>query len=271
MTLSAPWRTVGHLVLVLLCLSMVVPLLVALGMAFKPPNEVYSLVPWPQAPTPDNFRRLFEQVPFHLYLWNSIAPTALRVGGQIVIAVLCAYAFARWEFPGREWLFGAVLGAMMIPHTLTMIPIYMMIADLQWFDTWRALVIPNLAMPFAVFLLRQHFRSFPRELFDAAEMDGAGHWRALWLVVLPNLKPVLSALAIILFIDCWNEYFWPLLVTDAPESRTVQIGIREFLQADHNDFGGLMAGATLASLPALAVFFLFQRKVMDTFVASGIK
>ena len=107
--------------------------------------------------------------------------------------------------------------------------------------------------------------------FDAAEMDGAGHWRALWLVVLPNLKPVLSALAIILFIDCWNEYFWPLLVTDAPESRTVQIGIREFLEADHNDFGGLMAGVTLASLPALAVFFLFQRKVMDTFVASGIK
>ena len=108
-------------------------------------------------------------------------------------------------------------------------------------------------------------------LVDAAEMDGAGHWRALWLVVLPNLKPVLSALAIILFIDCWNEYFWPLLVTDAPESRTVQIGIREFLEADHNDFGGLMAGVTLASLPALAVFFLFQRKVMDTFVASGIK
>ena len=96
-------------------------------------------------------------------------------------------------------------------------------------------------------------------------------WAKARLVVLPNLKPVLSALAIILFIDCWNEYFWPLLVTDAPESRTVQIGIREFLEADHNDFGGLMAGVTLASLPALAVFFLFQRKVMDTFVASGIK
>ena len=111
MTLGAPWRTVGHLVLVLLCLSMVVPLLVALGMAFKPANEVYALTPWPQVPTLDNFRRLFEKVPFHLYLWNSTATTVLRVGGQIVIAVLCAYAFARWEFPGREWLFGAVLGA----------------------------------------------------------------------------------------------------------------------------------------------------------------
>ena len=126
-------------------------------------------------------------------------------------------------------------------------------------------------MPFGVFLLRQHFRSFPKEIFDAAEIDGAGHWRALWLVVLPNLRPALAALTIILFIDTWNEYFWPLLVTDTPESRTIQVGIRQFLEEDFDDYGALMAGLTLASLPALAIFFFFQRQVMDTFVASGIK
>ena len=126
-------------------------------------------------------------------------------------------------------------------------------------------------MPFGVFLLRQHFRSFPKEIFDAAEIDGAGHWRALWLVVLPNLRPALAALTIILFIDTWNEYFWPLLVTDTPESRTIQVGIRQFLEEDFDDYGALMAGLTLASLPALAIFFFFQRQVRDTFVASGIK
>jgi ABC-type glycerol-3-phosphate transport system permease component len=272
MTLSAPWRAIGHLVLVLLCISVLLPAVVAVGTAFKPENEVFDLQPWPDHPTLDNFIRLFARTQFHLYLWNSCGTTALRVGGQLLLAVLSAYAFARWAFPGRDVLFGLVLCAMMIPHTLTMIPIYIMVAELDWFDTWQGLIVPNLAMPFGVFLLRQHFKSFPRELFDAAELDGAGHWRALRQVVVPNSKPVLAALAIILFIDCWNEYFWPLLVTDSPEARTVQIGIREFIDSDFGiDYGALMAGVTLASLPALAVFFFFQRQVMDTFLASGIK
>lgn len=271
MRLSAPWRVVGHTILLALCLSVLVPLLIAVGTAFKPSNEVYSILPWPTAPTLDNFVRIFIDTPFAIYTWNSVGTTGLRVAGQLLFAVLTAYAFARWDFPGRELLFALVLGAMMIPHQLTMIPIYILVAELQWFDTWRALIIPNLAMPFGVFLLRQHFRSFPKEIFDAAEIDGAGHWRALWLVVLPNLRPALAALTIILFIDTWNEYFWPLLVTDTPESRTIQVGIRQFLEEDFDDYGALMAGLTLASLPALAIFFFFQRQVMDTFVASGIK
>jgi len=271
MQLSAPWRVVGHLTLLLLCLSVVVPLVVAVGTAFKPANEIYDVLPWPQAPTLANFVRIFTDTPFLLYLWNSVGTTGLRVAGQLFFAVLTAYAFARWQFAGRETLFALVLGAMMIPHQLTMIPIYVMVAELQWFDTWRALIIPNLAMPFGVFLLRQHFLGFPKNLFDAAEIDGAGHWRTLWLVVLPNLKPALAALSIILFIESWNEYFWPLLVTDTPASRTLQVGLRQFLEEDFDDYGALMAGITIASLPALAVFFFFQRQVMDTFVASGIK
>ena len=271
MQFSTPWRVIGHSALLILCLSILVPMIITVGTAFKPPNEVYSVIPWPQSPTLENFTRIFTDTPFGLYTWNSVGTTILRVGGQLFIAVLTAYAFARWQFRGRETLFALVLGAMMIPHQLTMIPIYILVAELQWFDTWRALIIPNLAMPFGVFLLRQHFLSFPKELFDAAEMDGAGHWRALWLVVVPNLRPALAALTIILFIDTWNEYFWPLLVTDSADSRTIQVGIRQFLEEDYDDYGALMAGITLASLPALAIFFFFQRQVMDTFVSSGIK
>jgi len=271
MHLTKPWRTVGHTVLLLLCLSIILPMIITVGTAFKPANEVFSINPFPTAPTFDNFIRIFSDTPFGIYVWNSVGTTVLRVGGQLFIAILTAYAFARWSFRGREVLFALVLGAMMIPHQLTMIPIYILVAKLQWFDTWRALIIPNLAMPFGVFLLRQHFLTFPKELFDAAEIDGAGHWRALWLVVLPNLRPALAALTIILFIDTWNEYFWPLLVTDSPNSRTIQVGLRQILEEDFDDYGALMAGVTLASLPALAVFFFFQRQIMETFVSSGIK
>ena len=175
------------------------------------------------------------------------------------------------SFRGRDTLFTLVIGAMMIPQVLTMLPIYIMMAQLGWFDTWWALIVPNLATPIAVFLLRQHIMSFPTELMDAAEMDGAGHWTTLWRVIVPNLGPALAALTIIIFIESWNEYFWPLLVTESPQSRTIQIGLREFLQEGMSDYGALMAGIIVASIPAIAVFLFFQRRVMDTFVSSGLK
>lgn len=272
MELSRPWRALGHLVLLILCLSVAAPIAVVLATAVKPPNEIFQATLIPSAPTLQNFVTLFENASFGAYLWNSVGTTALRVAGQLAFAVLAAYAFARFVFPGRTVLFALVLGAMMIPQVLTMIPIYILIAQIGWFDTWWALVVPNLAMPFAVFLLRQHMLSFPRDLLDAAEMDGAGHFRQLWLIVLPNLTPVLSALTIILFIDCWNEYFWPLLVTESDNSRTLQIGLREFLEEEgYSDYGALMAGVTLASIPAVLLFLVLQRRVMETFVASGIR
>lgn len=272
MELSRPWRAAGHLLLLALSLAILFPVAIVLATAFKAPNEVFQPTLLPEAPTLGNFATLFAKAEFLLYFWNSAATTFLRVAGQLVIAILAAYAFARFAFRGREAAFAAVLGAMMIPQVLTMIPIYILIARLDWFDTWAALIVPNLAMPFAVFLLRQHMLAFPKDLLDQAEMDGAGPWRQLWLVMLPNLTPALSALTIILFIDCWNEYFWPLLVTETAAARTLQIGLREFLEAEgYSDYGAMMAGVTLASIPAVAVFLFFQRRVMDSFVASGLR
>lgn len=271
MQLSRPARVVGHVVLLAICLSILFPMFIVLTTAFKPMNEIYSGTMLPAAPTWANFARLFEKTAFGWYIWNSSGTTLLRVIGQLIIGVLAAYAFARFRFRGRDALFALVLGAMMIPQILTMLPIYIMMAQLGWFDTWWALIVPNLATPIAVFLLRQHMMSFPNELIDAAQMDGAGHWTVLWRVIVPNLGPALSALTIIIFIDSWNEYFWPLLVTESAKSRTIQIGLRELLQEDMNDYGALMAGIIVASLPAIAVFAFFQRRVMDTFVGSGLK
>ena len=272
LTLSRPLAVIAHIVLAVLAVSVLMPLFLVVSASFKPPPEIYGGYPWPVSPTPDNYLRVFDKVPFGLYLWNSFATTALRVGGQSVIAFFAAYAFARYEFPGRAIIFALILAAMMIPHQMVFLPLYLLISDMGWFDTWTALIVPNLAMPLAVFLLRQHLLSFPRELYDAAAIDGAGDLLTMWHVVLPNVKPVLAALTIVLFVDCWNEYFWPLLVTESPNSMTAQIGIRRFKDAERGDeIGPLMAGVVLVSLPVLIAFVLFQRQIMQTFVSVGIK
>jgi multiple sugar transport system permease protein/sn-glycerol 3-phosphate transport system permease protein len=268
---SPGWRLAGHAVLTAVCLSVVVPMAIVLGTSFKLPNEVYRLQPWPDAPTIDNYARLFAERAFGIYVWNSVATTALRVVGELFIALLAAYAFARWSFRGRDVLFVLVLSAMMVPPQLTMIPLYLLMAELDWFDTWTALIVPHLAMPYAAFLLRQHFLSIPRELYEAARMDGAGSWTTLWHVAVPNIGPAIAAIAIVLAMDSWNEYFWPMLMSTEPSSRTVQIGLREFVEEEFGNYGGLMAGAVLASLPMLLLFFLFQRRIVDTFVSSGVK
>ena len=271
MALSPSLRVLSHALLLLVCLSVALPMLIVLGTSFKPAAEVFDPLPWPRHPVLENFRAILTETAFPRYFLNTVLSALPRIAGQVAIGVLAAYAFARWRFRGRDALFALVLAAMMIPHQLTMIPNYVLIARLDWFDTWAALVVPNLAAPFGVFLLRQHFLSFPRELFDAAEIDGAGPWRTLWIVVLPNLGPALAALTIVQFIETWNEYFWPLLVTGSDRSRTLQVGLRHFLEEDYTNYGALMAGVTLASLPALLVFFVLQRRVMSAFLESGLK
>ena len=272
LTLTPPWRALGNMMLFLASLSIVVPLLLVIATSLKPTIEIHGGLPWPQSPTGGNYLEVFDKIPLGLYFWNSVATTSLRVGGQLVIALLAAYAFARFEFRGRDLLFALTLGAMMLPHSLTFLPTYLMISWLGWFDTWWGLIVPNLAAPVGVFLLRQHMLAFPRDLLDAAAIDGAGPWRALWLVILPNIQPALAAIAILLFIDCWNEYFWPLVITESEHAMTVQIGIRRFLDAERgDDLGPLMAGVVLVSLPAMAVFLWFQRRILETFVSAGLK
>ena len=272
MELNPLGQTIAHTVCVLLCIVIIVPMMLVLGTSFKPYNEIFSPLPWPTQPTFENYLRILQNSDFQKFLLNSTATTLYRVIGQILICIATAYAFARFEFRGKNFLFILVLAAMMIPPQLTMIPNYILIANLGWFDTWTGLVVPNLAMPFGVFLLRQHMLAFPKEFFDAAEIDGASELEKLWYVVLPNLRPAIAALTIIVFIESWNEYFWPLLISETTASETLQIGLRRFMNEDMGDeYGLLTAGVTLVSLPALAIFFFFQRQVLETFVSSGLK
>jgi multiple sugar transport system permease protein/sn-glycerol 3-phosphate transport system permease protein len=268
--LSLASRVVGHVLTISFCVLIVAPLLLALLMALKSPDEIYSPIPWPSRPTLQNFAQILSG-PFLTYLWNSVGTTILRVAGQMALAIPAAYAFARWTFRGRDLLFGLVLAAMMVSHILTMLPIYVLLADLGWLDTWTAIVVPNLAFPVGVFLMRQHMLAFPRALIHAAIVDGAGNWRVLWKVMVPNLLPAIAGLAIVAFIESWNEYFWPLLVTNSDGMATLQIGLHHAADAENIQYGPLMAGVAIASFPALLVFFLLQRLVMSTFLSAGVK
>lgn len=272
MELSRPWAVVGQVLCIVLALSVLIPSFMVVGTSFKPANEIFTPNPLPLSPTLSNYAEVLEKTEFLRFFMNSVINTVLRVIGQIAICVIAAYAFARFQFRGRETLFFLVLGAMMIPPQLTVIPNYLLIAQLGWFDSFFGLVVPMLAQPFGVFLIRQHMLAFPGELLDAAEIDGAGQLKALWLIVLPNMRPALAALTIILFIESWNEYFWPLIVTETVATQTIQVGLRAFLNEELGDlYGQLMAAVTLASIPAVLLFFFFQRQVLESFVSSGIK
>jgi sn-glycerol 3-phosphate transport system permease protein len=166
-------------------------------------------------------------------------------------------------------------GSLLIPFQVTMIPNYLLVARLGWLNSLPGLVIPQLGSSIGVGLgvlfLRQHFRGFPTALFDAAEMDGAGPFRTLWSVVLPNMRAPLSALAILVFLHAWNEYFWPLLVTKNLETTMIQVGLQLFLQSEGNAWGPLMAAAIMAALPVFLIYLLAQRQITDAFVRSGMR
>jgi ABC-type glycerol-3-phosphate transport system permease component len=268
--LSLTRRIVGHVLTLLLCACIVAPLVLTVFIGFKPPEEIYSPIPWPLRPTLQNFTNALRG-PFLVYFWNSTGTTVIRVAAQMALAIPAAYAFARWTFRGRDVLFGLVLASTMVSHILTMLPIYILLADLGWLDTWAAIIVPNLAFPVGVFLMRQHMLAFPRALIHAAIVDGAGNWRILWKVMVPNLLPAIAGLAIVAFIESWNEYFWPLLVTNSDAMATLPIGLHHASDGESIQYGPLMAGVALASLPALLVFFLLQRLVMNTFLAAGLK
>jgi ABC-type glycerol-3-phosphate transport system permease component len=177
----------------------------------------------------------------------------------------------RWKFRGRNVLFLLFLGTLLIPVQVTIIPNYLTLAQLGWLNTLPGLTIPQMATGLGIFYLRQQFNNFPRELLDAGVIDGANPLRLLWSVVLPNVRSALAALAIILFVQTWNEYFWPLLVAGDLNSTTIQVGLQVFLQENGNAWGALMATSMLALLPVLLLYALAQRQIVAAFVRAGIQ
>ncbi|MDA3624430.1 carbohydrate ABC transporter permease [Saccharopolyspora sp. WRP15-2] len=261
---------IGHLVLIALAIVAVFPVYWMYSTSVRPPSDALgqSLLPWPLSLA--NYEYVWQVIPMGKMLLNTFAVAAASSLAQLLVALLAAYAFAAWDFPGKGLLHLLFVGAWLVPFQVTMIPNYVYLSQLGLLNTLAGVVVPTVCSTMAVLLLRQHIQAFPRELLDAARMDGRSSWGTLWTVVVPNLRPALASMSILLFISAWNEYFWPALVLQRTDS-VLQIGVRSFLSAEGDNWGAVMAASGLACLPIFVLYLLLQRQVVDAFVRSGLR
>ncbi|MGK9233808.1 carbohydrate ABC transporter permease [Inquilinus limosus] len=264
------------------------PLWITLKTALVPSATLFDQATLlvPTDVTLDNFRRVLGLAPinpatpstpinFALALRNSLIFTLLTVGGQIFFSALAAYAFARIRFVGSSVIFYLFIAATMIPAIVLFIPNFVLIRQLGWLNTFQGMVAPTLLMsPFAVFFLRQFFLSTPRELEEAARIDGASPFRTFWSVVLPVHKSAIATLAILLSINAWNDFFWPFLVGRDAEVRVISVALSAFKsqqQSGNPDWTGMTAATVLSIVPVIALLVLFGRRVVESLQFSGLK
>ena len=218
-----------------------------------------------------NYADVWNELPFLNFFWNSTYITLTTVVGQLLICSLSAYAFARLEFRGRDKLFYLYLATMMIPGQVTLIPAFVLMRWLGWIDTPLALIVPGLSSAFGTFLLRQFFLTIPRELEDAAKIDGEGLFGIYWRIILPLSKPALATLAVFTFLGSWNDFLWPFVVINTPENMTLPVGL-SFLQQNYTtQWPQLMAGSTMSLVPVIIVFLLAQRYFVEGITLTGLK
>jgi ABC-type glycerol-3-phosphate transport system permease component len=267
----ARWRVArGHVVLAVLGLLCVFPIYWLYATSLRKPGDVLSLrpLPWPLSVT--NYTDAASKIDVVGLLGNTMIVGLLTALGQLLTGLLAAYAFAAWRFRFQRVLFLAFVGTWLVPFQVTMLPNYVLLFQLGLLNTLAGVVIPNLCSALGVLMLRQHLDGFPKELLEASKMDGRSSWTTLWTVVVPNLRPALAALAILLFVNAWNEYFWPAMVLQRSNA-VVQLGLRSFMGTEGNDWGPLMAVAGLACLPVFALYLVLQRHIVNAFVRSGLK
>lgn len=264
-------RIAGHAVLIVLSFVSIFPIYWMVVTSLRPANEIYDYGLLPATPSLDNYWFVLESIPIIRMLGNTMLVSFVVTIAQLFTSLLAAFAFARWRFPLDRFVFALLALTWLVPFQVTMIPNYVLIVNLGLLDTLTALIIPHLASAFAVMLLYQSMKSFPREVIEAARVDGASSWSILWQIVTPNLRAPLASLAILLFISTWNEYFWPLLLSRRAENSVVQIGLQMFLTQEGNLWGPLMAASTLACLPILVFYVIMQRQVIESFMKSGLR
>ncbi|WP_233288757.1 carbohydrate ABC transporter permease [Streptomyces calvus] len=249
----------------------VLPVLWMLSSSFKTRSTVTDGNLIPREFTVDNFVYVFTEVPFARYLWNSFFISALITAAALFFHSMAAYALARLRFPGREKLFGAIFATLLVTAPVVLIPLFLVARELGLLDSYAGLIIPAIFNAFGIFLLRQFYLGLPRELEEAAIVDGCGHWRVYWNIVLPMSRPILSALAIFFFLANWNAFVWPLVATNDQDLTVVQLGIASFTTQYASNWNYILAAATVAALPMLLLFFVFQRQIVESVKTSGLK
>jgi multiple sugar transport system permease protein len=269
-----PSRIPVHILLVIFSILMFIPFLWMVFSAFKPLDEIFLRPPklLPNNWTVDGFRTAWEGAPFATAFFNSFYIAALVTIFTMLTCAMAAYAFARIRFPGNNVLFGIFLATMMVPFQLTIIPLYIILGELQWVDTHLAIIVPAaLFNAFGVFLLRQYVRGIPLELEEAAAIDGANRVRTFITVILPLLRTPMVALGIFVFLGQWNSFFYPLIFLNSEELFTVPLVVAYFKGAYSSDWTSLMAATTMAALPMLIIFIIAQKQIVEGIALSGSK
>jgi putative chitobiose transport system permease protein len=272
---STVWRYVWtYLVLGAIALVMLLPLLWLVSTAFKSPTEdIFQYPPQfiPEQFTIENFLRVWETEPFGTYLTNSAIVAVLTVGLNLLFCSLAAYPLARLEFPGRDALFSAIVATILIPFQIVMIPLYILTVQLGLRNSYIGLIFPAIASAFGIFLLRQAFLGVPKELEEAARVDGCSELGIWWHVMLPAVRPALVTLAIFVFIGSWSDFLWPLIILDDPNYYTLPLGVARLAGSFSLDWRLIAAGSVISIAPILAVFVVMQRYIVPSEAGSGVK
>ncbi len=263
-----------HALLLALGAVSLVPYLWAVVTSLKERRAAFSPVPqwWPDPVTLGNYPAVLQHGPFDVYFVNTVIVVSGILVVQLVTVVLAAYAFARMRFRGSQFLFSLFLVQMMLPIHSVLVPNYLTMKTLGLLDTRLALMLPFWASGYGVFLLRQAFRQVPRDFEDAAIIDGCSRLQLLWHVLVPLAKPTLVAFGLISVVTHWNDFLWPLIVTDTPAVRTLTIGLAMFVQQESGaDWTLLMAATVLVTAPLMVLFLLYQRRFVESFMSAGLK
>ncbi|HEY9760907.1 MAG TPA: carbohydrate ABC transporter permease [Trichocoleus sp.] len=272
---QAWWRTVGlYLLLGAIALALLLPLLWLFSTALKSPGEnIFQFPPRfiPQQPTLQNFITVWQTNPFGRYFINSTVVAVLTVGLNLLVCSLAAYPLARLAFRGREAIFTLIVSTILIPFQIVMIPLYILTVQLGLRNSYLGLIFPYIASAFGIFLMRQAFQGVPKELEEAARMDGCSELGIWWNVMLPATRPALVTLAIFTFIGSWSDFLWPLIILDRPEYYTLPIGVAKLAGSFSLDWRLIAAGSVISVLPAILLFVFLQRYIVPSEAGSGLK
>lgn len=276
--------TVGiHAILILGAIVMVGPLIWMVLTSFKTPADAEAFFDtprrlgaviknlWPHPVTFDAYEAVFNERPMLQYYLNSAIYTVLRMIPGLFFCSLGGFIFAKLEFPGRDWIFGAIIVTMMVPFQIKMLTLYEMMVQMRLVDTYWAVVVVGLMEPFGIFLFRQTIQGIPDDLLDAARIDGCGTFRIYWSVVLPLIRPTLAAYSIFLFMWSWSDFLWPLIVINTEELKPIEVGILGFSDIHNPEYVKMMAASTIAVLPIIIFFLLMQRQFIRGVTMTGIK
>lgn len=277
-----PTKIAGYICMALVVLMIGVPIFWMLSGSLMSTRDILNPSQWlPSTPLWSNYPDAWSTVPFGRFFLNSLIITVSGAGLEVVMGVLCAYAFAFLKFPGKNILFMIVLASLMVPSQVVIIPNYQFMAttvrnilDMEnnWVNTYQGIILPGAATAFGTFLMRQGFMGLPKDVLDAAKVDGAGHLRTMWEVMLPMAKPIVVTFGLISLVGKWNEYLWPLIITNTDNMRPVTVGLRLLQDAEgNNDWGVIMAGTAFVVVPMLIVYIGLQRYIIDGLTAGATK